>query len=277
MAVLIIGFFICIGYEAEGNPQWEILGISGGNMEGKEQRFGIFNSILFACLTTVTSCGAVNCMHDSLTPMAGFIPLLNIELSETIIGGVGAGLYSILLFAFLAIFIAGLIIGRTPEYLGKKIDAYEIKMTMLSNLGFAISVLSFAAWAAISAWGLKGLGNSGPHGFTEILYAFSSCTANNGSAFAGLSGNTVPYNITMAIAMFVGRFCFMAPVIAIAGALAEKKIHPKTEASFPVSSGVFITLFIFVILLLGALNFLPALTFGPIVEYFFMLKGTLFS
>ena len=215
-------------------------------------------------------------MHDSLTPIGGFITLLNMQLSETIIGGVGAGLYSILLFIFLAIFIAGLIVGRTPEYLGKKIETYDIKMTMLANLSYVLIVLVFVSWAAMSEWGLKGLGNSGPHGFSEILYAFSSCGANNGSAFAGLSGNTVPYNMSMLIAMFLGRFAFMAPVIALAGSLAQKKIHPKNAGSFPVSSFVFLSLLIGVILLLGALNFLPVLTLGPIIEEFFMLKGTLF-
>lgn len=276
LIVFVVGVFICAHQEIRGNPEWVKLGIVGGNWEGKELRFGIFNSALYACVTTVTSCGAVNCMHDSLTPIAGLIPMLNMQLSETIIGGVGAGLYSILLFVFLSVFIAGLIIGRTPEYLGKKIEAFDMKMTMLANLSYVLIVLFFTAFAAISAWGLKGLGNSGPHGFSEILYAFSSCAANNGSAFGGLTGNTPPYNLTLAAAMFFGRFCFMAPVIALAGSLVQKKIHPTTAASFPVSSFIFLSLLIGVILLLGALNFLPSLTMGPIIEQFFMIKGTLF-
>jgi K+-transporting ATPase ATPase A chain len=274
--VFVAGFMICYFQEIENNPEWANLGLFGGNWEGKEQRFGIFNSTLFACVTTVTSCGAVNCMHDSFTPLAGFIPMLNIQLSETIIGGVGAGLYSVLSFVFLAIFIAGLIVGRTPEYLGKKIEAYEIKMSMLANLAYVFIVLAFTAWAAVSAWGLAGLGNTGPHGFSEILYAFSSCAANNGSAFAGLTGSTLPYDLTLTFAMFSGRFTFMAPMIALAGSLALKKIHPTTAASFPVTSVIFISLLIGVILLLGALNFLPALTMGPIIEHFSMLKGALF-
>jgi K+-transporting ATPase ATPase A chain len=276
LATLSVSFLVCLYYESSGNPEWAKLGIVGGNWEGKELRFGIFQSALFACITTGTSCGAVNCMHDSFTPIGGLMLMLNMQLSETIIGGVGAGLYSIILFIFLSIFIAGLIIGRTPEYLGKKIDVYEIKMTMLANLAFVLIALLFTSWACVANWGLAGLGNSGPHGFSEILYAFSSCTANNGSAFAGLKGNTPPYDLTMAIAMLLGRFTFMAPVIAIAGSLAEKKFHPKTAASFPISSFVFLSFFVGVILLLGALNFLPALTMGPIVEYFFMIKGTLF-
>ena len=276
MIVFLAGFFFAVSQEINGNPEWTKLGISGGNWEGKEQRFGLFQSALYACITTVTSCGAVNCMHDSLTPMAGLVAMLNMQLSETIIGGVGAGLYSVILFVFLSVFIAGLIVGRTPEYLGKKIEAYEIKMTMLANLSYVFIVLVFTSWAILSDWGLKGLGNSGPHGFSEVLYAYSSCGANNGSAFAGLTGNAVEYNLTMAFAMFFGRFAFMAPVIALAGSLAGKKVHPQSVASFPISSLTFVSLLIGVILLLGALNFLPGLTMGPIIEQFFMLKGTLF-
>jgi len=276
-SVFIVGVFICATSEHFSNPDWAKLGISGGNFEGKEQRFGVFGSALYACTTTVVSCGAVNCSHDSLTPMGGLIPLLNMELSEVIFGGVGAGLYSVLLFVFLAIFISGLIIGRTPEYLGKKIEAYDVKMTVLSILPYVLVVHALTAWACFTSWGLAGLGNSGPHGFSEILYAFSSAAANNGSAFAGLSANTVGYNVTLAIAMFLGRFLIIAPVMALAGSLVGKKVHPKSAASFPLSSFVFITLLIGVILLLGALTFLPALTMGPIIEQFFMLKGTFFS
>jgi len=276
-AVFIAGVFVCAFCESRGNPQLDLLGISGSNWEGKEQRFGIFGSALYACVTTVVSCGAVNCMHDSFTPIGGLIPMLNMQLSEVIFGGVGAGLYSVLLFVFLAIFISGLIIGRTPEYLGKKIETFDIKMTMLAILPFVLVVHGFSALACFTDWGVKGLGNAGPHGFSEILYAFSSCTANNGSAFGGLSANTPQYNLTLAAALFLGRFLVLAPVIALAGSFAKKKLHPKTAGSFPVSSLVFITLLIGVILLLGALTFLPALTMGPIVEQFFMLKGKLFS
>lgn len=275
--LFVLGVWVCAHFESVGNPQIEKLGISGSNWEGKETRFGIFGSALFACITTVVSCGAVNCCHDSLTPIGGLIPMLNIQLSEVIFGGVGAGLYSVLLFVFLAVFISGLIIGRTPEYLGKKINAFDIKMTMLAVLPFVLVVHGFTAAACFTKWGLAGLGNTGPHGFSEILYAFSSCTANNGSAFAGLSANTAPYNLTLAAALFLGRFLVLAPVIALAGSFVEKKIIPKTAASFPVSSLVFILLLIGVILLLGALTFFPALTMGPIIEQFFMLKGTLSS
>lgn len=273
--IFIFGVWACASCESVGNPQIEKLGISGANWEGKETRFGIFGSALYACITTVVSCGAVNCCHDSLTPIGGLIPMLNIQLSEVIFGGVGAGLYSVLLFVFLAIFISGLIIGRTPEYLGKKINVFDIKMTLLAILPFVLVVHGFTASACFSEWGLKGLGNTGPHGFSEILYAFSSCTANNGSAFAGLSANTAPYNLTLAAALFLGRFLVLAPVIALAGSFVEKKILPKTSASFPVSSLVFIILLIGVILLLGALTFLPALTMGPIIEQFFMTRGQL--
>ncbi len=275
-AVLVAGIFICAFSESAGNPHWKELGLSGGNWEGKEQRFGIFASALYACTTTVTSCGAVNCMHDSLTPIAGLIPLLNIELGEVIFGGVGAGLYGILLFVILSVFIAGLVIGRTPEYLGKKIEAFDIKMTMLAILPMVLTIIGFTAWCCISAWGLKGLANQGPHGFSEMLYSYSSCVGNNGSAFAGLSGNTVPYNLTQAIAMIFGRFLMIIPVIALAGSMAEKKMHPKNAGTFPVSSPIFISLLIGVIFLIGALTFLPALTLGPIVEHFLFLKGQLF-
>lgn len=272
--VFVVGVWACSFCESIDNP---LLQISGGNMEGKEQRFGIFGSALFACITTVVSCGAVNCSHDSLTPIGGLIPMLNIQLDEVIFGGVGAGLYSVLLFVFLAIFIAGLIIGRTPEYLGKKIEAFEIKMTMLSFLFFVLLVHGFTALGCFTKWGLEQLGNRGPHGFSEILYAFSSCSANNGSSFAGLSSNTAAYNIALAAAMLVGRFAVLIPVIAIAGSFVQKKILPKSAISFPTSSLIFISLLIGVILLLGALTFLPALTMGPMIEQFFMLKGKLFS
>lgn len=274
--IFLAGVGACAFCEEIGNPLFEKLGISGGNMEGKEVRFGIFNSALYACVTTVVSCGAVNCCHDSLTPIGGLIPMLNIQLSEVIFGGVGAGLYSVLLFVFLSIFLSGLMIGRTPEYLGKKIEIFDIKMIMLALLPFVLVVHAFTSSACFSDWGLKGLGNTGPHGFSEMLYAYSSCAANNGSAFAGLSANTAPYNLTLAATMFFGRFLIMAPVIALAGSLVQKKALPKSASSFPTSSPIFISLLIGVILLVGALTFFPALTMGPIIEQFFMLKGTLF-
>jgi K+-transporting ATPase ATPase A chain len=276
-SVFVVGVIICAYAEAANNPELAKIGTYGGNWEGKEQRFGIFSSSFFACVTTVVSCGAVNCMHDSLSPLGGLIPLLNMELSEVIFGGVGAGLYSVLLFVFLAIFISGLIIGRTPEYLGKKIEAFDVKMTVLAILPYVLVVHGLTVWGCLSKPGLAGLGNSGPHGFSEILYAFSSAAANNGSAFAGLSANTPFYNLTLALAMFLGRFLVIAPVVALAGSLAEKKVHPKTAASFPISSFVFISLLVGIILLIGALTFLPALAMGPIIEQFFMLKGVLFS
>ncbi len=275
--VFVLGVWCCAFCETVGNPEFKELGLSGGNWEGKEQRFGIFGSALYACVTTVVSCGAVNCMHDSLTPIGGLVPMLNMQLSEVIFGGVGAGLYSVLLFVFLAIFISGLIIGRTPEYLGKKIESFDMKMVMLAVLPFVLVVHGFTALACFTDWGLKGLGNSGSHGFSEMLYAYSSCAANNGSAFAGLSANTPEYNLTLAAAMLLGRFLVLAPVIALAGSFVQKKIHPKSAGTFPVSSLVFISLLIGVILLLGALTFFPALTMGPVIEQFDMLKGTLSS
>ncbi len=276
LAILfILGVWICSHYESVGNPQMHQLGIFGSNWEGKEQRFGIFGSTLYACVTTAVSCGSVNCMHDSFTPLGGFIPMLNIQLSEVVFGGVGAGLYSVLLFVLLAIFIAGLIIGRTPEYLGKKIEPFDIQMTMLAILPFVLLIHGFTALACCTEWGVNGVHNAGPHGFSEILYAFSSCTANNGSAFSGLSTNTVPYNLSLAAAAFFGRFLVLGPVIALAGSFAKKKINPNGAGSFPVSSPLFIALVIGVILLLGALIFFPTLTMGPIVEQFFMHKGEL--
>ncbi len=275
--IFIAGTVLCTDCEIKGNPGWIKELIQGGNFEGKEARFGIFGSTLYTCATTAVSCGAVNCMHDSLTPIGGLVPMLNIQLSEVIFGGIGAGLYSVLIFVFLAIFIAGLIIGRTPEYLGKKIEAYDIKMTVFAIIPYVIIVHSFTAWACFTSWGQQGPLNGGPHGFSEILYAFSSCGANNGSAFAGLSSNSPFYNLTLAAVMLFGRFLVIAPVMALAGSLAEKKVHPKNAGSFPVSSPVFISLLAGVILLLGALTFLPPLTIGPIVEQFRMLKGTIFT
>ena len=270
------GVLLCWWAEAKGNPIHHHLGVPGGNMEGKEVRFGIFNSALFATVTTDASCGAVNSMHDSFTALGGFVPLFNIQLGEIIIGGVGAGLYGMLVFVVLAVFIAGLMVGRTPEYLGKKIEAYDVKMAMLSLLILAVSILGFAAWAVVSKWGLAGLNNNGPHGLTEILYAFSSGAGNNGSAFAGLSGNTPWYNTTLGLDMLFGRFLMIVPIMALAGSLAQKKVSPASAGTFPVHGGTFLILLLGTVILIGALNFLPALTLGPIVEHFLMQGGKLF-
>jgi potassium-transporting ATPase potassium-binding subunit len=272
------GVLLCWWAESSGNPIHQHLGVAAadGNMEGKEVRFGIFNSALFATVTTDASCGAVNSMHDSFTALGGFVPLFNMQLGEIIIGGVGAGLYGILVFVVLAVFIAGLMVGRTPEYLGKKIEAYDVKMAMLSLLILAISILGFAAWAIVSKWGLAGLNNNGPHGLSEILYAFSSGAGNNGSAFAGLSGNTPWYNTTLGLDMLFGRFLMIVPIMALAGSLVQKKVAPPSAGTFPVHGGTFLILLLGTVLLIGALNFLPALTLGPIVEHFLMQGGKLF-
>ena len=276
--LFLAGVLIAWHSEAAGNPIHQQLGVAAadGNMEGKEVRFGIFNSALFATITTDASCGAVNAMHDSFTPLGGFVPLFNIQLGEIIFGGVGAGLYGMLVFVVLAVFIAGLMVGRTPEYLGKKIQSFEVKMAMLALLVLAVDILGFTAWAAVSPWGLAGLNNNGPHGLSEILYAYSSCTGNNGSAFAGLSANTPWYNTTLGISMFIGRFLMIIPIMAMAGSLAQKKVVPASAGTFPVTGPTFVILLIGTILLIGALNFLPALTLGPIVEHFLMLQGKLF-
>jgi K+-transporting ATPase ATPase A chain len=278
LILFLAGVFIAWHAEAAGNPIHQQLGVAAadGNMEGKEVRFGIFNSALFATITTDASCGAVNAMHDSFTPLGGFVPLFNIQLGEIIFGGVGAGLYGMLVFIVLAVFIAGLMVGRTPEYVGKKIQSYEVKMAMLALLILAIDILGFTAWAVVSQWGLAGLNNTGPHGLSEILYAYSSCTGNNGSAFAGLSANTPWYNTTLGLAMFIGRFLMIVPIMAMAGSLAQKKLVPVGPGTFPVSGLTFVVLLIGTVLLIGALNFLPALTLGPIVEHFLMNQGKLF-
>jgi K+-transporting ATPase ATPase A chain len=279
MMILFIGGVLLCGWaEARGNPIHQHLGVvaADGNMEGKEVRFGIFNSALFATITTAASCGAVNSMHDSFTALGGFVPLFNIELGEIIIGGVGAGLYGMLVFVVLAVFIAGLMVGRTPEYLGKKIQSYEVKMAMLALLVLAVSVLGFSAWASVSKRGLDGLNNAGPHGLSEILYAYSSANGNNGSAFAGLSANTPWYNSTIGLAMLIGRFLMIVPILAMAGSLAQKKIAPPSAGTFPVAGATFVVLLLGTVLLVGALNFLPALTLGPVVEHFLTLQGKLY-
>ena len=278
MLLFLGGVLLCWWAESRGNPIHQQLGVAvaDGNMEGKDVRFGIFNSALFATVTTDASCGAVNSMHDSFTALGGFVPLFNMQLGEIIIGGVGAGLYGMLVFVVLAVFIAGLMVGRTPEYLGKKIQSYEVKMAMLALLVLALSILGFAAWASVSQWGLAGLNNSGPHGLSEILYAFSSANGNNGSAFAGLNANTPWYNTTIGLAMLIGRFLMIVPIMAMAGSLAQKKIVPLSAGTFPVSGFTFVLLLLGTVLLVGALNFLPCLTLGPIVEHFQTLLGKLY-
>ena len=278
MVLFLAGVFLCWWAEARGNPIHQQLGVmaSGGNMEGKEVRFGIFNSAFFATITTDASCGAVNSMHDSFTALGGFVPLFNIQLGEIIIGGVGAGLYGMLVFVVLAVFIAGLMVGRTPEYLGKKIQSYDVKMSMLALLVLALSILGFAAWASVSKWGTDALSNSGPHGLSEILYAFSSANGNNGSAFAGLNANTPWLNTTIGLAMLIGRFLMIVPIMGLAGSLAGKKISPPSAGTFPVSGVTFVILLLGTVLLVGALNFLPALTLGPIVEHFLTNLGKLY-
>ena len=270
MVLFIGGVLVCAHSEAAGNPVHQQLGIAAadGNIEGKEVRFGIFNSSLFATITTAASCGAVNAMHDSFTPIGGLVPLFMIELGEVVIGGVGAGLYGMLVFVILAVFIAGLMVGRTPEYLGKKIQAKEVKLAMLTLLVLTASILGFTAWACVSDWGVAGLNNSGPHGFSEMLYAYSSATGNNGSAFAGLTANTPMYNTTLGLAMLIGRFLMIVPIMALAGSLAGKQASPASAGTFPVNGATFTVLLIGIVLLVGALNFLPALALGPIVEHF---------
>ena len=281
-ALFVAGALVCWRAEAGGNPIHQKLGVAAadGNMEGKEVRFGIFNSALFATVTTDASCGAVNAMHDSFTPLGGLVPLFNIETGEVIFGGVGAGLYGMLIFVVLAVFIAGLMVGRTPEYLGKKIEAYDVKLVMLVLMVLATTILGFSAWACVSDWGLAGLNNAGPHGFSEILYAFSSAVGNNGSAFAGLTAAPADGNphwdTTLALAMLIGRFLMIVPILALAGHLAGKKLMPASAGTFRVEGVTFVALLIGTVLLVGALTFLPALAMGPIVEHFLMKAGTLF-
>jgi K+-transporting ATPase ATPase A chain len=279
MGVLfLVGTFVAYWAEAGGNPLIAALGVdnAAGNMEGKEVRFGAPLSALFAVVTTAASCGAVNAMHDSFMPLGGMIPLINMLLGEIIIGGVGAGLYGMLLFAILAIFLAGLMVGRTPEYVGKKIEAREVKMTMLAILCLPLVILGFTALASVLPVGLAGPANAGPHGFSEIFYAYTSAAANNGSAFGGLTANTVFYNGTLAIAMMVGRFAVIIPMLAVAGSLAAKRKTAASVGTFPTHGGLFVGLLVGAILVVGGLTFLPALALGPIAEHFAMLAGTLF-
>ncbi len=278
MAVLFIaGVVVCYWAEARGNDAFTAMGLAGGNMEGKEVRFGIVASALFAVITTAASCGAVNAMHNSFTALGGMIPLINMQLGEIIVGGVGAGLYGMLLFVILAVFVAGLMVGRTPEYVGKKIEAKEVKMAMLAILILPLMYLGWTAAAVVIPSAVASMANPGPHGFTEVLYAYTSQTGNNGSAFAGLTGNTPWYNITGAIAMLVGRFWMIIPAMAIAGSLAAKKTVPVSAGTFPTTGGLFVGLVVGVVLIIGGLTFFPALALGPIVEHLAMTSGTLFS
>jgi potassium-transporting ATPase potassium-binding subunit len=285
MGILFLaGTFTVYTTESGGNPAFASLPIdaapgalqAGGNMEGKEVRFGIANSSLFTTVTTDASCGAVNNMHDSLLPLGGMVPMVNIMLGEIIFGGVGSGLYGMLLFAIVAVFVAGLMVGRTPEYLGKKLEAKEVKMAILAILILPLSMLGFTAIAVVVTPGLAGLANSGPHGFSEALYAYVSSTGNNGSAFAGLSANTPFWNTTLGLAMWIGRFLLIVPMLAVAGSLAGKKIVPASAGTFPTDGGLFIGLLIGVILIMGGLIYFPALALGPIEEHLAMRAGSLF-
>jgi K+-transporting ATPase ATPase A chain len=297
MSILfLVGALTVYGFEQAGNPILSRLGIAsaatpgqpGGNMEGKEVRFGIAATALFATITTDASCGAVNGMHDSFTPLGGLVPLFNLHLGEVIFGGVGAGLYGMLLFAILAVFIAGLMVGRTPEYLGKKIEGKEVKMAMLALIATSAAILIFSGLTAViqfpkdSYWngaygpGTGNLNNNGPHGLAEILYAFSSAAANNGSAFAGIGGNTPWYNLTLGLGMLIGRFLIIIPMLAVAGSLAAKKRVPVTSGTFPTHGLLFVGLLVGTVVIVGALTFFPALSLTPVVEHFLMHEGRLF-
>ncbi|QND62637.1 potassium-transporting ATPase subunit KdpA [Mesorhizobium loti] len=274
--MFIAGVAICYWAEAAGNPLVHALGIDGGNMEGKESRFGIALSALFAVITTAASCGAVNAMHGSFTALGGMIPIINMQLGEVIVGGVGAGLYGILMYIVVAVFVAGLMVGRTPEYLGKKIEAKEVKMAMLAILCLPLAMLIFTAIAVVLPTGVASMGNAGPHGFSEVLYAYTSGAANNGSAFGGLSGNTPWYNITIGIGMLMGRFLVIIPALALAGSLVAKKTVPASAGTFPTDGPLFVGLLVGVILIVGGLTFFPALAVGPIIEHLAMIHGQTF-
>ncbi|RWC28656.1 MAG: potassium-transporting ATPase subunit KdpA [Mesorhizobium sp.] len=274
--LFIAGVAVCYWAEASGNPLVHALGIDGGNLEGKETRFGIALSALFAVITTAASCGAVNAMHDSFTALGGMIPIINMQLGEVIVGGVGAGLYGILMYIVIAVFVAGLMVGRTPEYLGKKIEAKEIKMAMLAILCLPLAMLIFTAITVVLPTGVASMANAGPHGFSEVLYAYTSAAANNGSAFGGLTGNTPWYNITLGIGMLMGRFLVIIPALAIAGSLVAKKTVPASAGTFPTDGPLFVGLLVGVILIVGGLTFFPALAVGPIVEHLAGIHGQTF-
>jgi potassium-transporting ATPase potassium-binding subunit len=278
MFLFLVG--VTVAYHAESGGNSALAGLSvgpsPGNLEGKEVRFGIANSVLFATATTDASCGAVNSMHDSYTALGGLVPLTNIMLGEVIFGGVGAGLYGVLIFVLLSVFIAGLMVGRTPEYLGKKIEAREMKAVMLYTLIFPLIILGFSGWAAVASYGNSTVNNAGPHGLTEMLYAFTSAAGNNGSAFAGLTTNTPWWNTTMGLAMLAGRFLMIIPVLAIAGSMRGKKTAPEGPGTFPTHGLLFTGLLVSVILIVGALTFFPALSLGPVAEHFLSLSGRSF-
>lgn len=276
MVILFLaGVTVTYWQEAAGNPVLRGLGVAGGNMEGKEVRFGIAASALFSVVTTAASCGAVNSMHDSFTALGGMIPLFNMQLGEVVIGGVGAGIYGFLLFAILAVFVAGLMVGRTPEYVGKKIEAREVKLAVLAIAVLPLMILGLTALSSVAEAGLAGPLNKGPHGFSEILYAFTSAVGNNGSAFAGLTANTPWYNGLLGVAMWVGRFFVIVPMLAIAGSLAAKRHVPESAGSFPTTGGLWVGLLVGIVLILGGLTFLPSLALGPIADHLAMVRGQL--
>ncbi|MGK6314030.1 potassium-transporting ATPase subunit KdpA [Neorhizobium sp. DT-125] len=274
--LFVVGVAVVYWAEAAGNPLMHQLGLSGGNMEGKEVRFGVVLSSLFAVITTAASCGAVNAMHGSFTALGGLIPLINMQLGEVIVGGVGAGFYGIVLFIIVAVFVAGLMVGRTPEYLGKKIEAKEMKMAVLAILCLPLAMLVFTAVATVLPSAVASIGTGGPHGFSEILYAYTSAAANNGSAFGGLTGNTPWYNITLGLGMLMGRFLVIIPALAIAGSLVAKKTVPASAGTFPTDGGLFVGLLVGTILIVGGLTFFPALALGPVVEHLVMIAGQTF-
>jgi potassium-transporting ATPase potassium-binding subunit len=276
MVLFVAGVSVVYWQEAIGNPNLHALGLPGGNMEGKEVRFGIAASALFSVITTAASCGAVNAMHDSFTALGGMIPLFNMQLGEVVVGGVGAGIYGFLLFAVLAVFVAGLMVGRTPEYVGKKIESREVKLAVLAIAILPLCILGFTALSAVLPQGLAGPLNKGPHGFTEILYAYSSATGNNGSAFAGITSGTPFYNGLLGAAMWLGRFFMIVPVLAVAGSLAAKKYTPESAGSFPTTGPLWVGLLVGIVLIVGGLTFLPSLALGPIADHLAMIRGQLF-
>ena len=276
--IFMVGVSVAYYSEAQGNPIMRGMAVDqgAGNWEGKEMRFGIANSALFATVTTATSCGAVNSMHDSFTALGGLVPLANIQLGELVFGGVGAGLYAMLIYVILSVFIAGLMVGRTPEYLGKKIESREVKLSMLYVLIFPLLILYYSGWSLVAPYGVSSLSNAGPHGLTEILYAYSSAAGNNGSAFAGLNANTLWYNVSLALTMLAGRFLMIVPALAIAGSLVGKKSVPESLGTFPTNGVLFVVLLVGVIIIVGALTFFPALSLGPIVEHFVAQAGKVY-
>jgi len=276
--IFIVGVSVAYYSEAQGNPIMRGMTVDqgAGNWEGKEMRFGVANSALFATVTTATSCGAVNSMHDSFTALGGLVPLANIQLGELVFGGVGAGLYAMLIYVILSVFIAGLMVGRTPEYLGKKIESREVKLSMLYVLIFPLLILYYSGWSLVAPYGVSSLNNAGPHGLTEVLYAYSSAAGNNGSAFAGLNANTLWYNGSLALTMLAGRFLMIVPALAIAGSLVGKKSVPESLGTFPTNGVLFVVLLVGVIIIVGALTFFPALSLGPIVEHFVAQAGKVY-